>query len=458
LSQTRKGHLSLIAKTQPLAQTTVKTKVTTRALSRAFLLANGDSDSGEKLVTELENDTFFQWLIQAGIVRRLQAHAAIPITARATYQLTEAVSFVREHDLEKKSGWTQVLNATNISSSKIREYAIQWGVNAKKLENAVRAIHGTLQIKGPSSEYSLENIEDRTIASQESESSIPATTFSTDILQTLEEFVSRYKVSQQAFTDYILGGDANLVRLMSRFGCTTEDAQKIINAIAVMEVHSSPTAPSSALLSDENDYDDLHLPAGVRGNIERFTVVRVVARLSSEKDNEQSLKITFYPNTLTPRYRLDPTRFSTLLQSSNTAGIPDNTTLHLIAEKIEAINERTGTLIKMVHRLCSRQSAFLLSGDLADICPYSQGSLARECNISASTVSRVTHGVGIDTPTGRVALSMLMPPLKSIVLSLNRLFPSWSDEKIAIFLKNRFDVTVSRRTISYHRGAYRQTK
>ncbi|MDC0442749.1 RNA polymerase factor sigma-54 [Gammaproteobacteria bacterium] len=130
---------------------------------------------------------------------------------------------------------------------------------------------------------------------------------------------------------------------------------------------------------------------------------------------------------------------------------------------IRAINKRNETVQNVGTLICSIQADFLLNRS-AELKPISNIELAKELNISASTVSRILRSKYIQTPKGAVSMKSL---LASSVSKTRKVTPmqlmeeiqkivegerkKLSDQKISDLLNKR-GFNLARRTISKYRN------
>ncbi len=135
---------------------------------------------------------------------------------------------------------------------------------------------------------------------------------------------------------------------------------------------------------------------------------------------------------------------------------------------IEAIHQRKEKLKKMVEFLCEYQREFVENGP-AFLKPLTLKEVASVCNLSESTISRLSQRKYIQLPWGCIKLKdFFLHPLShtgeigkgEIILRIKEIIettPKISDEKIRKILQEE-GISISRRTINKYRNLYIKTK
>ncbi len=259
--------------------------------------------------------------------------------------------------------------------------------------------------------------------------SAPYTADITDIIEIADYFVRRYKVSQKDFETYILSGEYSAREIVERFGCSRAEADSLLNAITQLEIvdtFTELTTPASGL---------------ALAPLERQAVVAEVV-----PDELGHLHVVWLNPRLNSRYRINHERLQVWLQTQGE--LPE---VRSILQKVQALNEFTGALSAVVHTVCSLQKQFLLSGDQHDLRPLYQAEVARHTGYHRSVISRLVQGQWLQAPCGCCPLRSLMPTRKEVIKHLAQTYPEWSDSQIASYLHQRFGLTISRRSVNYHR-------
>ncbi|MFQ6067018.1 MAG: hypothetical protein ACE5K3_07055 [bacterium] len=134
-----------------------------------------------------------------------------------------------------------------------------------------------------------------------------------------------------------------------------------------------------------------------------------------------------------------------------------------LLNKLRLINSRKTTIYQVIQNLIEVQRDFLLSGDFKDLKPFTQVSLSRKIGVNPSLISRSINRRALRTPQGRqIPLKRLFPSEREIRKKLikevieqekneiqNRsLSKAYSDEEIRTQLREKYETSISRRSIS----------
>ena len=179
------------------------------------------------------------------------------------------------------------------------------------------------------------------------------------------------------------------------------------------------------------------------------------------QDNNQNLKVHFKQDKF-PLISLDENLEKLVKNKKNKASQELKEKLGEAKWFIRAISKRNETVHNVGKLICKMQADFL-SNKSAELKPLSNIELAKELNISASTVSRILRSKYIQTPNGSVSMKSL---LASSVSKTRKVTPiqlmeeiqnivegerkKLSDQRIADLLNQR-GFNLARRTISKYR-------
>jgi len=183
---------------------------------------------------------------------------------------------------------------------------------------------------------------------------------------------------------------------------------------------------------------------------------------SIEKNNGQ-LTIGYYSSEMAKgRYLIDFDR----VEKIKKAGIfaeDEVRKIDSLLNKLRLINNRKIAIYEVIQNLVEVQRDFLLSGDFRDLKPFTQVSLSRRMGVNPSSISRAINGKAIRTPQGRrILFKTLFPSQREIRKSLIRevieqekntwqsgaLCKAYSDQEIRTQLREKFGISISRRSIS----------
>ncbi|MFC1770724.1 RNA polymerase factor sigma-54 [Candidatus Margulisiibacteriota bacterium] len=125
---------------------------------------------------------------------------------------------------------------------------------------------------------------------------------------------------------------------------------------------------------------------------------------------------------------------------------------------LDSLQKRYDSMQNLVSKIVEMQYMFLEKGP-AYLEPLLQKQLARELELSSSTVSRIVSAKYIQTPYGIFALKQMCPRshfgktserLKIIVKDLMQKYPDLSDQKLSILLA-KDGINMARRTVTKYR-------
>ena len=179
------------------------------------------------------------------------------------------------------------------------------------------------------------------------------------------------------------------------------------------------------------------------------------------QDNNQNLKVHFKQDKF-PLISLDENLEKLVKNKKNKASKELKEKMGEAKWFIRAISKRNETVHNVGKLICKMQADFLLNKS-AELKPLSNIEVAKELNISASTVSRILRSKYIQTPNGSVSMKSL---LASSVSKTRKVTPiqlmeeiqnivegerkKLSDQRIADLLNQR-GFNLARRTISKYR-------
>jgi hypothetical protein len=133
-----------------------------------------------------------------------------------------------------------------------------------------------------------------------------------------------------------------------------------------------------------------------------------------------------------------------------------------VLEKIELINARKSTIYQIIAKIAEVQKNYLYSGDEKFLVPYTQKQLAKDIGIDSSVVCRAVFGRSLVTP------HKVEKPLKFFVSKQSGLKQALvkkiiesrpgklSDSDISGLLKEKFNMSVPRRTVNAYRNELRR--
>ena len=230
--------------------------------------------------------------------------------------------------------------------------------------------------------------------------------------------------------------------LFPESGMTPEEIARE-NALEVSEVKEI-----NNLIDELSIMSEFYHPSKVTSNIIHYSKVASV-----EKDDEGFIIGYFSPSLARGRYSIDYERFEELKAAGAFTEAEVKEARQLL-KKLELINSRKDTLTQILQNIIYKQAAYLESGDLRSLLPFSQKELAERIELAPSSVSRAIKGKSIDTPWGEeIPLKHFFPrPKRFRKELLRRLLETnkglSSDEAIRTKLWEEFGVAISRRSVA----------
>lgn len=156
-------------------------------------------------------------------------------------------------------------------------------------------------------------------------------------------------------------------------------------------------------------------------------------------------------------YQIYTDRIQRIRQFLNNA---ERKQLSSIVHKMELANARQNAFFRILSELIIVQKKFLTSRQRIDLVALSERKLARQTNLSSSTVSRLVWNKSILLPWGEEV------PLASLFPLPNQIGPLWvedilatqkknlSDAELALAIEKKFGVKIARRSINHYRHIY----
>jgi DNA-directed RNA polymerase specialized sigma54-like protein len=123
-------------------------------------------------------------------------------------------------------------------------------------------------------------------------------------------------------------------------------------------------------------------------------------------------------------------------------------------KKMELINSRKDTITRILQNIAEKQALYFESQDAKALLPFSQKELAKRIGLGPSSISRAIRGRSLETPWGEEkALKDFFPRPRRFKKELvKRLLETEdglrSDEEIKAQLRQKFGVSISRRSVA----------
>ncbi len=153
------------------------------------------------------------------------------------------------------------------------------------------------------------------------------------------------------------------------------------------------------------------------------------------------------------RYRVNREK---LAQYAGSLSGADGHKIENLLKRLEFTDQRKTTLYRALELLISVQADFLTSGEPSRRRPLSQRTLAKNLGVDTSVLNRLVSNKSVQMPWGVEApMATLLPSSKDVnkerLYSLASGNPDVSDAELALELKKKHGVKLSRRSIAQYR-------
>ena len=243
------------------------------------------------------------------------------------------------------------------------------------------------------------------------------------------------KLGMDKFKKYFLYNEKEMVPEEIAIECNTDisDVNKINNLIDEMSIHSEFYNPSAIRTEQKIHYSKI---------------------ASIERGDDGSYYIGYFsPNLARGRYFIDYEKIWNL-KKNNTFSREELKRLNKLLRDLELVNKRKNTTHQIIQHIINIQFRYLKSGNPLDLAPFSQRKLAQKIEVDPSLVNRAISRRSVDTPgQGEKLLKYFFPSKKEVRRNLIKKIimeekKPKSDEGIRSVLKERFNITISRRSVS----------
>jgi len=243
------------------------------------------------------------------------------------------------------------------------------------------------------------------------------------------------KLGMDKFKRYFLYNEKEMVPEEIAIECELDisDVKRINNLIDEMSIHSEFYNHSSIIEGKKIYYSKI---------------------ASIEKGEDGNYYIGYFSlNLARGRYFINYEKIWNL-KKNNTFSREELKKLNKLLRDLELINKRKSTTHQIIQYIIKIQFRYLKSGDPLELVPFSQSELAQKIEVDPSLVNRAISRRSIDTPWQEEKLLKYFFPskkevrknlIKKIIMEEKK--PK-SDEGIRSVLKERFNITISRRSVS----------
>lgn len=242
------------------------------------------------------------------------------------------------------------------------------------------------------------------------------------------------KVGPEKFKQYFLYSESDMSpkELAEKCQLSIQEVRKISSFMDEFSIHSQFYFPSTIRSGSKISYHKI---------------------ASIEKVDQDELIIgCFSLHLARGKYTIDYGRLDQL-QGEGIFSQQEMEKISKLLRSLELINIRKNVIYQILQWIAEVQRGYLESGDPQDLKPFSQKELAARIGVNPSLVCRALQNKSIETPLGQERpLKFFLPSKKEVRKELIRQI--WkeerplSDEQIRIKLKEKFGLSVSRRTVN----------
>jgi len=189
----------------------------------------------------------------------------------------------------------------------------------------------------------------------------------------------------------------------------------------------------------------------------------LIAAFVWEKDNLIIHPVKHESYLVKGKYQVNYDKFDKLIEEGVIKRCEVDKAVKLF-KRLDMINRRTTTIYRILNHLREFQHPFFKSGNVLDLLPLSQSELARELNLSPSTVSRAIARKSLLTPQGEekpikffLSKGWAKNLVKKVILKEKReiqegiLSSPLTDEQIQKRISEDYGINLSRRSIAKYR-------
>lgn len=401
----------------------IRPHATPRAALRTVAVLDQSDSAFRGTVAEFEAMPLFQRLQSQGLIRKGPLRGWIPADLYRDYLDSEMLPLVRGLGLADRGGW--IADLARAHASELERRAAAYGIPPEAAQRLARYAQHLMAPDGPPPGGSRDPAPtDRAPAGPSLQGAEGPQAF-------LVDFAQRFGVGMEGFRRCVLSDDlpiAEASRLLGAPEPAVRAAREAALCILLLDLAAGPTAPPAPVPGAEPHEVVASIVPGPAG----------LPALAMEATNEYAL--TYY---------MDPRAIDTLYRLASSPAEADE-----LLRRMRDLNRRKTVLYRILAALMRKQSAYLLSGDEADLAPLTQAELARAIGEHPSTVCRMLRGRWVEVAGRPCPITCLLPSRTRVIAGLIARRPESADRAIADEMCARFGLELSRRTIAYHRARW----
>lgn len=270
----------------------------------------------------------------------------------------------------------------------------------------------------------------------------------------IEPFLENYKdtidtikrLGLEKFKKYFLFNESisNLEQICSECNLHIEEVKKINDFINEISIHtdfySRSTTTNYQSKTISNIYQNYHQIATITKNAGSNFMIYFSS-----------------PKYAQGRYIIDYDKLKKLKQNKKFTK-QDLVSINKLLKNLELINVRKSTIYQILQFIINKQRKYLSSGDVPDLKPLKQIEAANEIGVHPSIISRAIYNRSVVIENiGEKPIKYFFPNKKYIIKNLvEKIITdakySLTDYQVKHILENKFNITISRRSINQYRN------
>lgn len=228
-----------------------------------------------------------------------------------------------------------------------------------------------------------------------------------------------------------------------------EEGHSINEIIAITGLSRESVEKINHIINEMSIYGEFH-------PIDRINISGIYCHKVAivGKNNEGGFDICFTtPKFAQGKYSIDYKRL-TELKKSHIWSKEEQKNINELVNNLELINARRTTVYQVLNHIVEKQKGYFVSGDERHLVPFSQKEMAVAIGVDPSLISRAVYGKSIETPQGTEHPLIFFLPSpkdvrKNIIREIAQTDPrALSDREIRDILKEKYNITTSRRTVA----------
>lgn len=426
-------------KLRPAATVKVSADVSARPLPRSLIeVYYWTENQFRKRSKEIEDDPRFQKLMKKGVLEKIRMRGKIPRHKYEDFKDRELTEFFRKYDIARNPGWEDDFFGPGAIGRR-HKLAKQYGCPVGELTRVLRYCEYVWDVTdgGPARAVEMDDESPdflRFTPSQELFDLGP-------VVQKLEAFSRRYDLDRETFARLFFALRTSAEDIADEVGCSLREAElalEMVERVQTIQGLQMDVGPSRI--------------ADAKATPDRKSQKQVpVAEIFHDHDGAPQLRV-LSDDVYDVRYRFN-----------ERDGLDLSRDEHELIQELKAVNQRKTVLVRLLGYLFKAQYRFLTTGDLEDVVPLTQAQASRDLHEEEATVSRLIRDKVVRSPwgtyplkfffvrTGRV-VEILLSHREARLLEDGTRKKPFTDKEIQEILRKEYGVSLSRRSITYHRN------